>query len=673
MYRIRSAQGTETVYDSLEEFSVAVKRGAVTPDDEIFHTRAGRWLDIKSHPHYRAALTWNGGNGTAAHVGAGVTPPASAPSRPTPSPAAPQAAQPRPQASDRPAPRPASPQTALRPQLQAAPAPGGSAAPQNSAQAYVPPQKSKELTFIDLNGSVTPPASQRNATIVEVPRPAPKPLARPTPAPVAKPKPESQASTPEADFLVMDGGIESPVRTSTGHRTVGDDLEVLFDAPLPDVESQRAAPKPPAPKDAAPKSVQSPKPSPAPLPAAGSTPAAAPVPTSAPKQVEKLAPAAQPVAASPAPASAPAAPAAAKPVTAARPAVAVEEDLDIPGGPLTAEASPVASAPTAPVAPSRPKLSLIAGGVGTLIVIAVMFLWQPWRGGATTTDAAAQSVPTDSDSAATSSGGAIPPAGYSGTVPATPAASSGIKPIATIGPTTAPRTDSAAEEPKDQIIAAARPNFRADAVISTADIGLSSNDRNAKPTAIAPSELARRAEVAERVAQQELAVRLGSAGFRSLLAPTRIGSAEGAASTRNAWIAGSDAIRQYRSRIGRIENAYEDSMLASQRAERWPAQELRAWGARQSLAEAGDVSQLADLMFSQITEALDLLAALNGQYEIKNGVIDFRSPGAESRYTSIRNWVEQRMQSWSATPESARPHTVTMILRALGDGLPAVK
>jgi hypothetical protein len=228
------------------------------------------------------------------------------------------------------------------------------------------------------------------------------------------------------------------------------------------------------------------------------------------------------------------------------------------------------------------------------------------------------------------------------------------------------------EAPHEEIIAAERPNFRADAVISTADIGIGSTDRDPKTTA-APSDLARRAGAAGRTAQQELGVKLSSAGFRSVLAPSRIGSAEGAASARNAWIAGADAIRQYRARIGRIEKAYEDSMLASQRSQRWPVEELRAWGARQSLAEPGDVSQLADLMISQITEVLDLLAALGGQYEIKNGAITFRSPGAETRYTSIRNWVEQRTHTWSETPVAARPHSVSMILQALGDGLPPVR
>jgi hypothetical protein len=126
MYKIRTAEGNETVYDSLEEFSAAVRRGAVTPNDEIFHTRAGRWLDIKSHPHYRSALNHSNGVG-GSPAGVGSAPPQS-------------------QGGSGPAPAPAPrqvQQTVYRHQLQP------------------PVPKSKDLTFIDVDGTVVPPSITR--------------------------------------------------------------------------------------------------------------------------------------------------------------------------------------------------------------------------------------------------------------------------------------------------------------------------------------------------------------------------------------------------------------------------------------------------------------------------------------------------------------------------------
>jgi hypothetical protein len=100
---------------------------------------------------------------------------------------------------------------------------------------------------------------------------------------------------------------------------------------------------------------------------------------------------------------------------------------------------------------------------------------------------------------------------------------------------------------------------------------------------------------------------------------------------------------------------------------------MRGWATRQSLAEPGETSQMVDLMLTQVNAGLGLLAGLEGQYEIRNGKIRFRNPDSASRYLSIRTWVEQRTESWSSTPEGARPHTVTMILRALGEGFPPIE
>jgi len=652
MYRIRTAEGNETVYDSLEAFSAAVRRGAVTPDDEIFHTRAGRWLDIKSHPHYRSALTLNGG---AAPAGVGAMAAETGPRPAAPAPAVAPATAPRPVTAE----RPSSPQTVYRNQL-------------------TPAQpKTKELTFIDIDGTIVPP--EKSATLIPVRKPTPRPVPRttPPPAPAAKPKPETQQPAAGSDFLVMDGGIESPVRNSSGHRTVTDDLDVLFDAPLPPVPP--AAPPKPAGTQVAMGPLKSPAPAPAPAPRpAAAAPAPAPAAASVARKDEKkeVKAATAPVVGATTPVTTvPAVTVAAAPAAAApKPAPVAAEDLDIPGGPLV-EAEPAPLVATPIVAAPRPNRALIAAGIAAVLVTGALLLWRPWQSGSPTSDVAAQTGPAGLDSSAAGAMAApvTPGPGTAPAAAATAAPAPAIKPVAAIGPAPVPGAETPADEPKEEIVAALRPNFRADAVISTADIGLGSAATGPATVAIAPSELARRAEAAERSAQQDLGVKLGSAGFRSLLAPTRIGSAEGAASARNAWIAGADAIRQYRARIGRVHKAYEDSMLMSQRAERWPVQEMRAWGARQSLAEPGDVTQLADLMFSQITEALDLLAALGGQYEIRSGTISFRSPGAETRYTAIRNWVEQRMHTWSATPATARPHSVNMILQALGDGLPPVK
>jgi hypothetical protein len=57
MYRIELSPGEETVFRSIEELAVAIKRGVVTPRARIFHNASNRWLPIQFHPHYKAALS----------------------------------------------------------------------------------------------------------------------------------------------------------------------------------------------------------------------------------------------------------------------------------------------------------------------------------------------------------------------------------------------------------------------------------------------------------------------------------------------------------------------------------------------------------------------------------------------------------------------------------------
>jgi hypothetical protein len=57
MYRIELSPGEETVFRSIEELAVAVKRGVVTPRARIYHNASSRWLPIQFHPHYKAAVS----------------------------------------------------------------------------------------------------------------------------------------------------------------------------------------------------------------------------------------------------------------------------------------------------------------------------------------------------------------------------------------------------------------------------------------------------------------------------------------------------------------------------------------------------------------------------------------------------------------------------------------
>ena len=683
MYRIRSASGNEVSYGSLEEFSAAVRRGEVHPEDQIFHTRANRWLDVKSHPHYRSATTWHGHEPAAAAAPrapaqptAPAPAPAPAPARPAPS--APPSSSSRAQVFERPVIRSA-PQTTVRPQLQPAPAApvpapeavtaqraeaASTVAPKpESPQRYGPPRKSKELAFLDLGDSAS--AAKPKAALAEPSPPKPEAKSEPKPAaassasaaqtaPTAATAPTGQPLEPgsEIEFLVMDDGIESPVRTSAGHKAIPEDLDLLFDAPMPQAPGETPAPT----RGVA---VVGVPPKGAPAQRSGKVPA---VQAGAPTQAAPSPDAAKATATGQVDSAA---------VASARTGTA-QGDLDIPSGALLETPAPSAAAtPATQMMPPRSNALVLGGGIALLAVVGTLLAWRPWKGGSSVAQATEQPARTTT----TPLVGAPAPTPIRTATTTAPAQTPG-KPGTTQRPVqtaaTATNTDSAGE---DGVIAVAKPTFRTDVAVPAAadfNVGADVGSRTSGATA-SPSELVARLLTAERQAQQELKNQLASAGFRNVLAAGRLGSSSGVGAARSAWSAGADAIRQYRGRLARLESAYEDSVLTAQRAQRWAGEEMRAWASRQSLAEPAETSQLADLMFSQVSEGLEILAALDGDYTIKDDRISFKNATPATRYTSIRGWVEQRTSSWAGIPENARPYSVTAILHALGEGFPAAQ
>jgi hypothetical protein len=559
-------------------------------------------------------------------------------------------------------------QTTVRPQLQAAARtepslPTSPGTEEQGSPHYGPPRKSKELTFLDL-GTGSPNAAEAKLAngVVEplkadVPRPAAvAPKARASaPHQAEPPKPETKKLAPEPgepgtelEFLIMDNGIESPARTSAGHKIIPEDLDLLFDAPTPEPagKSQTSGrgiavvgvpPKtPPTGRSGKVPAVRAETQGPG-------TPPPTPVPAS-------LSPAAPVV-----PAAAPAKAA----VTV--PPLEVSElggDLEIPGGSLREAAVAAAQPELMPASdPPRSFAPVLISGLAVLAVIAALLAWGLWNGG-TQQAGMAPAVPAP----------APMPMGAAPTSPARPAPTpTPVRPK----PEALAKTDSAGP---DEVIAAVRPSFKTDVALPTAGLSLETDSpANATAATVAPSELVKRLTAAERLAQQELAGRLNAAGFRSLLMPAKLATTDGVSAARSAWSMGTDAIRQYRGRIARLEQAYEDSVLTSQRAKRWSGAEMSAWISRQSLAESAESSQLADLMFSQVNEGLEILAALDGGYSIKGSAIGFKNAASATRYSSIRGWVDQRIAAWASMPRGAQPYSITAMLEALCEGFPAVE
>lgn len=651
MYRIRSSSGEEAVFKTLEEFNAAVRSGIITAEDEIFHSRANKWLDVKSHPHYRSALGLGeeNGNGTGPrHTPAGTAKPSLSPfgvqaappsltkparhhsgQRPaigtaprpvlgdsqkqpalTSSGARPALTQVRPALNQPTAPKPTTPSApaAFAPNSPAAVEPTAapqSAAPQATAPVAAPaeptpppkPKKSKELLFLD----------------VEIPKPKPAP----------KPEPV------EHDFLVTHDGLGSPVRNSSGHRSVIEDRAPVAAPPAPEPVKEKTESKP----------------------AENGANVWTPTLDRSPFSNLTVQPS----------------------VPKPRPQAHVDLEVEAP------LVEPVA--PPAPIhhRPEKSKMGLVAGGVGAFALLGIVaFVWKPWASnGASAEVAAPTSVATAAANPATTTGN-HPANGSQLVQPANAQSGPNSGKLVPAGQqTSAAAGDKSLPAPvdsgqSDQIVAAVRPDFRSAKLdVSAPDVEVAAISSGG--SGVAPSELTRRFGVAATALRQDLGSKLMAAGFIRIFSASRLSSSEGITDASTAWSAGSEAITQYRTRIAKIEKAYDDSVLASQRSGKWPPDELRAWAGRTSFVEPNDLTQASDLMFKQVMDVLVLLSKQQGQFEVKGGAFAFKDLNAKQEYNAKRIWIAQRMDAWSSTPESARPLTVTQILKALGDGLPGVQ
>jgi hypothetical protein len=57
MYRIELSPGEETVFRTIEELAVAIRRNVVTSKARIYHSASNKWLPIQFHPHYQIAVS----------------------------------------------------------------------------------------------------------------------------------------------------------------------------------------------------------------------------------------------------------------------------------------------------------------------------------------------------------------------------------------------------------------------------------------------------------------------------------------------------------------------------------------------------------------------------------------------------------------------------------------
>lgn len=657
MFRIRLPNGVEMVFPSAEEFQAAVASGVVTPDSEIFHQKAERWVPIASHPTYHRAVS---ATRAAAH--------STAPSHPSPTHTAPAQAPSVPVATmQQPVRRvvPVTPATlaASRPQAAQAPsAPRPAVAPPISQSAQRPrlavePQAPPAPAVPPLGASAQRPAiSIPPVAAAPSAPPAPvKPVLRtaPPPAPVAPPAGRSN------ELKFVDTGAESP-RSSAPVQASAPRAALHHSAP-----AQAIAIEAPARPDTL-----------ADLTDAfdilediGSEASEATVELPARPIVVRPEP----------PAHVPPPPASARP---SRPSAPVHHAE----APAAEEHHHHAAAPAAAPIPRRGSARmLIAAGIGAAIIGGGALV--AWRSGSAkppvtvaqtaapnaTTAGYTQSPKPESALAAPATTPASTSPSQVTTTPASQKPATPEPKSSTPAPAPAPThpaTVVAAPAADSSPILPGRPqSMNVDLDVSGAVVGTTVGGGAAGSAGPNLGIIADHYGDAAAEAGKQLEARLGGIGFSRLIAPLRFGSVESMEGARHTLSSAVGMVAAYRSRIQALEKVYGDSAAQAQRNGKPGPKEMLAWNQRLPNRESAEAAQAVDLALSKVDQLYAALLAHPEKVKVDASSVTISDPDLAKQYQSLRQWLSQRFDGWSNSPADAVPPTVRQTMKAFSDAL----
>jgi hypothetical protein len=649
MFRIRLPSGEESEYESADDFTLAVQRGAVTPDSAIFHAKAERWVPVSSHPTYHRAVS-----ATRPAVRPIQTQKSAAPQSPAAAVTAPRAA----------VPASAPAVTAPRPAVQVnRPAP----------QPPKPPASELELLLPDpMLGSGT---TAQRAVPAPAPQVAPAPVPQAAPAPrapyvarVAPAAPASPAATaaaaaqPAAPGRPDDLVFVDSATTATTHPVAP--AAPRHSAPRPAIE---IAPPPVVEMTAQPL-VEEPEPvaqadAPAGFVAHGDLQAFDPVVTS-----EVAAPSAHEP----------------KPARVSHPAPAVEpprhEPHPAPVVHAAAEhgseqwhAGDLTQAARKPKGNS-PRLLLIAAVVA-LMVAGVGLV--AWRSGAAR-GAEAQAGPTTVPQSNPQVQAPAPVAPSTGPAASLPAAAAPApvpvgkqpSPLTTPppAPAQAPAPAVAVTPDTASAILPGRPQTMSmDLDVSGATVG-QETEGPAANSGISLATATQHYSDAIDAAANQLDAQMKQIGFSKVLSPVRFSSVEGMEGARHTISSAAGMLASYRSRMQAIEKAYSDSAAQAQRNQKTSPRDILGWEHRLPNRETPEAAQVVDLSLTQVDNFFAALLQHPGAVQVSGDKVTITDTELDQQYKVLKQWLGQKLDVWSDAPAAAVPPTVEQVVNAFVKG-----
>jgi hypothetical protein len=151
-----------------------------------------------------------------------------------------------------------------------------------------------------------------------------------------------------------------------------------------------------------------------------------------------------------------------------------------------------------------------------------------------------------------------------------------------------------------------------------------------------------------------------------LFAASRLSPGGGVTDTRMSLAGAANFIRVFRQQQAAIESAYQDSVTALAKENRWPPKKIREWYSRPAQVEAPSLKLLGETLLASIDTLLGVLDTQAGAYKIRGSAIAFEDPNAGQTYGALRRKVREQMDAVIAAGGATSSGPAALLLQAIG-------
>jgi hypothetical protein len=202
--------------------------------------------------------------------------------------------------------------------------------------------------------------------------------------------------------------------------------------------------------------------------------------------------------------------------------------------------------------------------------------------------------------------------------------------------------------------------------LGSRSLGDALTTESAKAEGNSPDALFARYSAAHDSTYSRLQAGMRVARLSRLFAPARLSPAGGVNDTRMSLAGAANFIRLYRQQQALIEQAYQDTVTAMAKLNRWSPKQVRAWYGREPRKETPTLELLSGSLLSSIDSVLGVLDAQAGAYKIRGTAIAFEEPTAGQKYGALRRRIKEQIDAAVAAGGATSGGPTGLLLQAIG-------